>query len=137
MFSRVASDVLIPQRQTSNSAGYDLHAYESLIIPPGGRRLISTGLRFAIPEGFYGQISSRSGLAFKNGVISIAGVIDSDYRGIVGVLLYNTSNSNFEVKKGDRIAQLIIIPISTPVLSEVNSLEKTERGEGGFGSTGI
>lgn len=137
MFSRTASDVLIPQRQTINSAGYDLHAYESVSIPPHERKLISTGIQLAIPVGCYGQICSRSGLALKYGIICIAGVIDSDYRGTVGVLLYNTSNTTFEVKKGDRIAQLIIIPILTPTLLEASSLEKTERGEGGFGSTGV
>lgn len=99
--------------------------------------LISSGLAIAVPEGHYGRMAPRSGLAVKKFIDVGAGVIDCDYRGEIKILLFNFSDEDFEVKKGERIAQLIIEKIAMPVLKEVENLEETDRGEGGFGSTGL
>jgi dUTP pyrophosphatase len=102
-----------------------------------GKELVKTDLQIAIPDGCYGRVAPRSGLAVKNFVDVGAGVIDSDYRGNVGVVLFNFSDTDFEVKRGDRVAQLICEKIEYPDLEEADNLTETERGTGGFGSTGI
>ena len=130
---KLLRNAIMPVRATLHAAGYDLFACENIIIPGGQRRLITTNVIMAIPNGFYGRIAPRSGLAYKNGIDVLAGVIDSDYRKEIGVILYNTSNEDFFVKSGDRIAQIILTPIFTPELIE-GDLEFTTRG--GFGSTG-
>jgi len=127
---------ILPQRATEGSAGYDLSSAITASIEGGGRLCIPTELSLAVPDGHYGRIAPRSGLAMKKGINVGAGVIDSDYRGKVGVMLFNHSNDVFELKVGDRIAQLILERISTPPVEEVESLETTARGQGGFGSTG-
>jgi dUTP pyrophosphatase len=127
----------IPVRANPTDAGADLYSTESLIIPPLSRALVKTGLIIEIPENYYGRIAPRSGLAFKNGIDVMAGVIDSGYRNEVGVILYNTDQfKGFEVKIGDRIAQLIIEAHYNFKLEETSELSDTERGSGGFGSTG-
>lgn len=106
-------------------------------IKAGKRALIKTGVRMALPFGQYGRIAPRSGLAYKNGIDVLAGVIDADYRGDVGVILLNTGDSDFVIRDGDRIAQIIIEKIDMSELSVVKDLSVTDRGEGGFGSTGV
>lgn len=130
----------LPKYATEGSAGMDLYANlkEKVILKPLERKLISTGLRIALPKGYEAQIRSRSGFALKHG-ISLANAIatiDSDYRGVVGVILINLSNEDFEVNDGDRIGQMIIAKYETAEWEETNSLDETERGEGGFGHTG-
>lgn len=114
---------------------YICSAYD-YIVPARGKELVKTDIQIEVPEGCYGRVAPRSGLAWKNGIDVGAGVIDQDYRGNVGVILFNFSDVAFEVKKGDRVAQLICERITYPVVEEVKSLTDTIRGEGGFGSTG-
>lgn len=130
----------LPKYQTSGSAGMDVRAFleEPIVLKPLERKLIPTGLFFEIPQGFEMQVRPRSGLAYKKGVtvLNSPGTIDADYRGEVGVLLVNLSKEEFTVESGERIAQLIIAKHEAPELIEVNELTDTERGAGGFGSTG-
>jgi dUTP pyrophosphatase len=121
---------------TYGAAGFDLKAAQDGVIKRGERHLIKTNIRMAIPKGYYGRIAPRSGLALKYGLVVLAGVIDSDYRGEIGVILRNTGIEDFEFKYGDRIAQIIIERCFTN-LTKVESLDDTDRGAGGFGSTGI
>lgn len=125
-----------PKRANSTDAGADLHAVENYVLHPGERIMIETGISLAIPEGYYGQIAPRSGLAAKHGVMTMAGVIDSSFRGTVKAILYNSGKEPVTISTGDRIAQLIILPISLAEFSPVESLPDTARGEAGFGSTG-
>ncbi len=128
----------IPAYQTKEAAGFDLHSIEDTIINPGERKLIGTGLAFEIERGYEVQIRPRSGLAFKHGitVLNSPGTIDSDYRGEIKVLLINLGNKPFEIKCGERIAQAVVAPVIQAEIEEVENLSDTERGSGGFGSTG-
>jgi dUTP pyrophosphatase len=130
----------LPEYSTIHSAGMDIRASlsETVTILPLERMLIKTGLFIQLPEGFEAQVRPRSGLALKNGitVLNTPGTIDADYRGEVGVILVNMSNIPFEVKSGDRIAQMIISKYERAEMIEVEELDKSERGEGGFGHTG-
>ncbi|SPO24430.1 probable dUTP pyrophosphatase [Ustilago trichophora] len=126
----------LPTRGSPLAAGYDLYSAEKVVLPRGGRKVIQTGICLAIPTGHYGRVAPRSGLASKHGIDTGAGVIDEDYRGLLGVLLFNFGDAEFTINEGDRIAQLIIEKISTPEVEEVESLDETLRGAGGFGSTG-
>ncbi|CAA3024773.1 deoxyuridine 5 -triphosphate nucleotidohydrolase [Olea europaea subsp. europaea] len=128
---------ILPSRASPLSAGYDLSSATETKVPARGKALIPTDLSIAIPEGTYARIAPRSGLAWKHSIDVGAGVIDADYRGPVGVILFNHSDVDFEVKAGDRIAQLIIEKILTPEVTEVDDLDSTIRGSGGFGSTGV
>lgn len=125
-----------PTRSSSRAAGYDLYASEDLSIAGNFRMLVPTDISLAIPAGHYGRIAPRSGLALNHGIDVGAGVVDEDYRGHVQVLLINTRATNFSVRRGDRIAQLILERIATPPLVIVDELDETVRGEAGFGSTG-
>lgn len=129
-----------PALATKGAAGADLRANlsEPVLLKPLDRRLIPTGLKMEIPYGYEVQIRPRSGLAFKHGitVLNSPGTIDSDYRGDVGVLLVNLSNSDFKINSGDRIAQMVLAKHEVPEFIENNSLSQSQRGEGGFGSTG-
>ena len=131
---------LLPVYATKGAAGMDLHAFvpEDVIIPPLGRAKIPTGLFLEIPAGYEGQIRPRSGMAARNGVtvLNAPGTIDSDYRGEVEIILINLGAELFSVKNGDRIAQLVIAPVHLAEIREVTLLGETERGAGGFGSTG-
>jgi len=131
----------LPQYETEQSAGVDLRANidESITLKPLERALVKTGLFLALPHGFEAQVRPRSGLAYKNGitVLNSPGTIDADYRGEVGVILVNLSNQNFVVNDGERIAQMVIAKHEQPTFIEVKELNETERGEGGFGSTGV
>jgi len=135
---RLTEKAKLPTKAYSGDAGWDLYSdFEGLIqINPGERQIISTGCSFAIPEGYYGRIADRSSVAWKNGCHVLAGVIDSKFRGEVKIVLVNLSNETFIINPGDKIAQLVIVPIYTGELVEVDTLDDTERGEGGFGSSG-
>lgn len=130
------AEATIPKRGSSGAAGYDLTAAESLVIKPCERKIVPTGLSLTVPPGTYGRIAPRSGLAVKDGIDVLAGVVDRDYTGDVGVVLINHSDVPFNVSVGDRVAQFIIEKIMTPEVEEVAELKTTERGAGGFGSTG-
>lgn len=136
-FKRLRDDAILPTRGSDFSAGLDLYASHSVILETGSFKTISTGISVAIPEGYYGRIAPRSGLAAKFGIDVLAGVVDSDYRGEVGVILANFGQKDFEIKQGDRVAQFIIEKIILPEPVFVEDLPQTNRGEGGFGSTGI
>jgi dUTP pyrophosphatase len=128
----------VPRRASAGAAGYDLTSTENALIHPGNRCLVSTGLSIKLPPGVYGRVAPRSGLAVKNGIQVGAGVIDADYRGEVKVLLFNhTIDHTFVIQPGDRIAQLICERCELPEVIQVDQLGETERGEGGFGSTGL
>ena len=135
---KLNNEAIIPAYQTKEAAGFDLHSIENVIINPGERKLIGTGLAFEIEFGYEVQIRPRSGLAYKHGitVLNTPGTIDSDYRGEIKVLLINHGQEPFEIKKGDRVAQAVIAPVVQAQIIEVNELSNTERGVGGFGSTG-
>lgn len=138
----VAKDgVAVPSYETFGAAGADVRAFlnEPVVIPVGKRAMIPTGLFFAIPEGFEIQVRPRSGLAAKNGVtvLNTPGTIDSDYRGEVKVILINLGDADFTVNNGDRIAQLIVAPVTQGIFVKTDKLDETERGAGGFGSTGV
>jgi dUTP pyrophosphatase len=126
----------LPTKATEGSAGYDLYSAEEKTIAPHSRALIQTDITIVPPPGTYGQIASSSGLALKYGIDTRAGVIDSDYRGNIAVLLDNTTDTQFSVKPGDRIAQLLLYYIANPTVEVQQQLTSTERGAGGFGSTG-
>ena len=140
MFRRMRPDAVIPRYMTAHAAGLDLCAAidTPIAMAPGERVAISTGLAMAIPEGFEGQVRPRSGLAREHGVtvVNAPGTIDADFRGVVHVLLVNLGAQPFTVKPGERIAQLVIAPVVQAELAEVDELPATERGTGGFGSTG-
>lgn len=126
-----------PVRGSMYSAGYDLKSAYDYIIQPHDKQLIKTDLSISLPNGTYGRIAPRSGLALNHFINVGAGVIDRDYTGNVGILLFNHSNSKFRVKRGDRVAQLICEKIVEPILVQLNEPpSNTERGDGGFGSTG-
>lgn len=133
--------VPLPEYRTAGAAGLDLCAAvpEPVRLAPGERRLIPTGLKLEIPDGFEGQVRPRSGLALRHGIgmVNAPGTIDSDYRGEVSVLLVNLGQEPFVVEPGARIAQLVICPVARAELVEVASLSETERGAGGYGSTGV
>ena len=134
---KLVANATLPVLGSVNAAGYDLHALEGTVVPGRGKVLVSTGLSFAIPVGNYGRIAPRSGLAAKHSIDVGAGVIDADYRGEVKVLLFNFSDNDFSINPGDRIAQMIIEKYTPTELVEVEELDSTERGAGGFGSTGV
>ena len=131
----------LPSYETSSSAGMDLKANldKPIILKPMDRAIIKTGLFIALSKGYEAQVRPRSGLAAKNGitVLNAPGTIDADYRGEIGVILINLSTENFTINDGDRIAQLVIANYEHAIWNEVDILEETKRGKGGFGSTGI
>ena len=136
---RLTDNAILPQKANQYAAGYDLFSSntEAIVIKAQGKALIPTGCSFAIPHGNYGRIAPRSGLAWKNHLDVGAGVIDSDYRGEVRVVLFNLAQEDFTVAPGDRIAQMIIERVVPTEIEEVEDLDETNRGEGGFGSTGV
>lgn len=125
----------IPTRGSDFAAGYDLYATEDYVLLPLHRKLFKTGISIAIPNGLYGRIAPRSGLAFKDGIDTLAGVIDEDYRGDVGVILINLGDKPKEVKTGDKIAQIIFETYHESTFQEVTELSASVRATGGFGST--
>jgi dUTP pyrophosphatase len=138
LVKKLSEDATLPYKGSPLSAGFDLSASKPATIPPGGRGIVHTDISVACPPGTYARIAPRSGLAIKKGIDVGAGVVDADYRGPVGVILFNLDTEKaFEVQKGDRIAQLILEKISMASLEEVDDLDATVRGTGGFGSTGV
>jgi dUTP pyrophosphatase len=135
---RMNKDIPLPAYETPGSAGMDLRAAIPALLAPGARTVVPTGLKMAIPPGFVGLVCGRSGLAAKYGVVTIPspGVIDSDYRGDARITMLNLGQQLHEIDVGDRIAQLLIVPVTQIEWEEVEALDETERGEGGFGSTG-
>jgi dUTP pyrophosphatase len=133
------NDLPVPAYATEGAAGMDVVSAEDLILSPGARHAVATGFAMAIPPGFEVQVRPRSGLALKHGVtcLNTPGTIDSDYRGEVKVILANLGSEPFEIKRGDRIAQLVPAPVQRAIFTQVISLDETERGIGGFGSTGL
>jgi dUTP pyrophosphatase len=143
-FKRLHDDAQIPERKSDEAAGFDIHAHlpgGKIGIPPGERKLVATGFAMQLDAGYEGQVRPRSGLAIKEGVtvVNTPGTIDSDYRGEVKIGLINLGNTTFILEPGTRIAQLVVAPVartSVIVLEDDEELDDSERGEGGFGSTG-
>ncbi|MET0375951.1 MAG: dUTP diphosphatase [Rhizorhabdus sp.] len=128
----------LPAYATAHAAGLDIVAAEDVTLAPGGRHAVATGFAIAIPEGYEVQVRPRSGLALKNGItcLNTPGTIDADYRGEVKVILANLGSDPFEVRRGERIAQLVPAAVQRAAFAEVDELDETARGAGGFGSTG-
>jgi dUTP pyrophosphatase len=129
----------LPAYATAGAAGMDVVSAEDVILPSMGRHAVATGLALAIPEGFEVQVRPRSGLALKPGISlpNTPGTIDSDYRGELKIILINLGAESFEIKRGDRVAQLVVAPVQIGTMIEVTELDETARGAGGFGSTGV
>jgi len=138
-FKRIHPEATLPAYAHANDAGMDVRSVEDVTIPPLGRALVHTGLVMELPPRYEAQVRPRSGLALKHGVtvLNTPGTIDAGYRGEVGVILANFGDAPFAVKKGDKIAQLVIAPVTQPVVVEVADVNATDRGAGGFGSTGV
>ena len=138
-FQKLNPQATIPQQAHPGDAGMDLVSIESAEIAPGGRRLVHTGLAVEIPVGFEGQVRPRSGLALKHGitVLNAPGTIDAGYRGEIGVVLANFGDATFKVEPGMRIAQLVIAAVDTVMVEVAATLSNSERGAGGYGSTGV
>jgi len=136
-FKKLHENATLPTRGSAHAAGLDLYAVERMDIRPGAQAMIPTGLSVAIPSGHYGRIAPRSGLAAKHGIQVHAGVVDSDYRGEMRVCLINHGSEMVEFKPGDRIAQLIVERCLITPAAWADDLDSTERGQGGFGSTGV
>jgi dUTP diphosphatase len=126
----------LPEYSSDGAAGADLRAREAVVLAPGGRAAVATGLHVEIPAGHVGLVWPRSGLAVRHGIDTLAGVIDSDYRGEVRVVLVNHGDAEFRIEAGDRIGQLLLQRVERASFSKADSLPATSRGEGGFGSTG-
>jgi len=135
-FAKMSEHAKAPTRGSSVAAGYDLYAAEEMVLEPGKRACVKTDIQIEVPDGTYGRVAPRSGLAAKHGIDVGAGVVDKDYRGNVMVLLFNFGDAAFNVARGDRIAQLVLEKICMAELEELPTLDDTERGDGGFGSTG-
>jgi dUTP pyrophosphatase len=135
-FKKLDATAVLPTRGSASAAGLDMYSIQDVAIEPGQRALARTGLAVAIPEGYYGRIAPRSGLALRTGLDVLSGVIDSDYRGEIGCLLYNTGNETINLPAQSKICQLIIEKIIMPVAVWAEEINETDRGSGGFGSTG-
>ena len=138
-FKRIHPDATLPSYAHPSDAGMDVRSVADLTIAPGKRALVPTGLVMRLPPTYEAQVRPRSGLALKSGVtvLNSPGTIDSGYRGEVGVILANFGESDFQVKKGDKIAQIVIAPVTQPTIEETDVIDETDRGAGGFGSTGV
>lgn len=138
-FKRLSPDAVLPAYAHPGDAGMDIRSVDDLEIAPGARALVHTGLVMVLPPGWEAQVRPRSGLALKHGVtvLNTPGTIDAGYRGEVGVILANFGDAPFAVKKGDRIAQVVVAPVTTAAIEETDVVDDTDRGGGGFGSTGV
>ena len=138
-FRKIHPDAVLPAYAHPSDAGMDVRSVEDLTIAPGKRALVHTGLVMLLPPMYEAQVRPRSGLALKSGVtvLNTPGTIDSGYRGEVGVLLANFGDADFHVRKGDKIAQIVIAPVTQPEIVETTEVDETDRGSGGFGSTGV
>ena len=137
-FKRIHPDAVLPAYAHPSDAGMDIRSVADVTVPARGRALVPTGLVVLLPPLYEAQVRPRSGLALKHGitVLNTPGTIDSGYRGEIGVILFNSSDVDFQVKKGDRVAQVVIAPVIQPVIEEAQEIDETDRGAGGFGSTG-
>jgi len=135
-FKQLDDRAILPSRGSSSSAGLDITSIEEITLRPNERLLARTGLAVAIPEGYYARLAPRSGLASRHGLDILAGVVDADYRGEIGCIVYNTSNETVHLPAQTKICQLIIEKIITPAAEWSEDLSETDRGAGGFGSTG-
>lgn len=133
---KLCLNAIIPTRGSDGAVGYDIYSNMDCTLSTSERALISTGIAIVLPPGVYGRVAPRSGLAVKHGIQVGAGVIDPDYTGEVKVVLFNHGYKDFKVKKGDRIAQLVLERCETPPIEEITTVEETDRGSDGFGSTG-
>lgn len=133
---KLSEHATLPTRGSPLAAGYDLYSAHDVVIPARGRGIAKTDLAMAVPPGCYGRVAPRSGLAVKHFIDTGAGVVDADYRGNVGVVLFNHAETEFVVRRGDRVAQLVLERIAVAEVEEVDELDDTSRGAGGFGSTG-
>jgi dUTP pyrophosphatase len=133
---KLTPNAILPTRGSGGAVGYDIYSTDEVVVPPTHRALIGTGIAMVLPPGVYGRVAPRSGLAVKHGIQVGAGVIDPDYTGEVKVVIFNHGDKDFKVEVGDRIAQLVLERCETPPVEEVGLVEETERGAGGFGSTG-
>ena len=130
-------EAIIPNYAHPGDAGLDIYSCENCIIKSNERYLVSTGLSIELPEGYVAFIKDKSGVAYKGGLTHMAGVIEYTYRGEYKILLFNTSKDDYLIKKGDKIAQIVILPVATAEIEEVSELSETKRGAGDFGSTGL
>lgn len=138
-FKRIHPDATLPSYAHASDAGMDVRSVEDVTVPAKGRVLVHTGLVMLLPPMFEAQVRPRSGLALKHGitVLNTPGTIDAGYRGEVGVILANFGDSDFEVRKGDKIAQIVVAPVLQAHIEEADEIDETDRGSGGFGSTGV
>lgn len=138
-FRKIDPAATLPSYAHPGDAGMDIRSIEELVIDPGARRLVHTGLVMILPSGYEAQVRPRSGLALKNGVtvLNTPGTIDEGYRGEVGVILANFGSEPFKVEKGAKIAQIVVAPCTRAEIEETDAFDSTERGVGGFGSTGV
>ena len=138
-FKRIHPDAVLPAYAHPSDAGMDVRSVDDMTLAPGKRALVHTGLVMLLPPMFEAQVRPRSGLALKAGVtvLNSPGTIDSGYRGEVGVILINLGDTDFVIKKGDKIAQIVIAPVTQPEIVETAEIDETDRGAGGFGSTGV
>lgn len=134
---KLSVQATIPTRGSSGAAGYDLYSSEAFVVLPGRRGVISTGISIQLPDGVYGRVAPRSGLSVKHGINVGAGVVDPDYTGELKVVLFNHDTNPYVIKPGYRIAQLILEKFSAPDIEVVGDIDSTQRGSGGFGSTGV
>lgn len=137
LVKKMSEFATIPTKGSKLAAGYDLYAAHDHVVKARGKEMIKTDIQIALPPGTYGRVAPRSGLAWKHSIDVGAGVVDEDYRGPVNVILFNFSDVDFEVKRGDRVAQLICEKIEQTDALEVDDLDVTDRGANGFGSTGV
>jgi dUTP pyrophosphatase len=134
---KLNKDARLPKYTHVNDAGMDLFSIEDKTLESGEKFVCRTGIALAIPTGYVGLIWDKSGIALKKGIKTMGGVIDSNYRGEIGVIMKNLSKEKYEIKKGEKIAQILIQKVESPEIEEVGNLDNTNRGDGGFGSTGI
>ncbi len=133
---KIHPDAIIPKYAHPGDAGMDLHSAEEYLLKPFEKIIVKTGIQMEIPSGYFGSVRDRSGMAAKFGIHTLAGVIDSEYRGEIGVVLVNLGKDEFKINKGDRIAQIVIQEYANCKIIESETLDETPRGDGGFGSTG-
>ena len=136
-FQKILAEAIIPHYAHQGDAGMDIFSVEEDIIKAGERKNIRTGIKMELPEGFVGLVWDKSGLALKNGIKTMAGVIDAGYRGEIGIVLVNLSHQDYKIEKGQKIAQMLIQKVERAEIEDTQELSETKRGDGGFGSTGL
>jgi dUTP pyrophosphatase len=134
---KLTESAITPNYAHPGDAGLDIYSDEDCTIKPNERKLVSTGISIAAPPGYVLLIKDKSGVAYKGGLTHMAGVIEHTYRGEYRILLYNTTNEDYIIKKGQKIAQIVIVPVATAKVEVVDELSETQRGDGAFGSTGL